>query len=226
MDATAMGELLTRKEKLLPELKPFEYTGPLGLGVYHPLLIEMFYNPEHCALLNLRYREKKRAVAEARAERKWSSYIWLHERPYRIRALLDAMRSGMKDPHELIASVWIDSENIWQHKSEWLLIWKDLANPHLVMDANERTVFDYMPETLTIFRGIRHRTHWLKGLSWTRDKERAVWFAHRLATKKNRPVVVEAKVNKADVLAFFNGRNEEEIVVLPRKVEIVKKDER
>lgn len=229
MDATAMSELLTREEKLLPELKPYERTSKtLGAMIHHPLLIELFYDPDHAALLNERYRQKKLAVAEAYVKGHFSSYVFLHERPYRLKALMQLIQDGMPEEARvrLVGDVWIDSENIWQHKAEWNLIWRSLKDPQAVMSAEEKTRFDHLPDEVTIWRGVRHRTHWLKGLSWTMDKERAVWFAHRLATKKNRPVVVKGLVAKSRILSYFDGRNESEVVAFGKDVTILGKDER
>lgn len=229
MDASTMSELLLRKEKLLPELKPYERTSKtLGTMIHHPLLIEMFYHPDHAALLNERYRQKKEAVAEAFEKGLWSSYIFLHERPYRIGALLRAVQKGMSEEAHLrlVGDVWVDSENIWQHKSEWNLIWRSLKNPQAVMSAEEKTRFDHLPDEVTVWRGVRHHTHWLKGLSWTMDKERAVWFAHRLATTKNRPVVVKGLVAKSRILSYFDARNESEVVAFGKDVTVLEKDKR
>lgn len=228
MDAKAASELLCREEKLLPELKPYEHNGRLGLCIHHPLLIELFYNPDHAALVNERFRQKKRAATEAFEKKLWSSYIFLHERPYRLPALLRAVTAGMTEAahYRLVSDVWIDSENIWQHRNEWTLIWKSLVNPHLVMSDAERLRYDHLPKEVVIWRGVRHHTHWLKGLSWTMDKERAVWFAHRLATKANHPVVVKGLIKREKILSYFDGRNESEVVALGRDVTVLEKDRR
>lgn len=228
MDASVMQELMLRREKLLPELRPYEKTGQLGLMVHHPLLIELFYHPDHAALLNERYRQKVAALKEAHEKGHWSTYVWLHERPYRLQALLKmlALNPPETAKHRLIGDVWIDSENIWQNKAEWNLIWKSLKDPQLVMNEEERGRFKMLPEEVTIWRGVRHRTHWLKGLSWTQDKERAVWFAHRYQTAKCKPVVLKGLVAKSRILSYFDGRNESEVVVFGKDVTILQKDER
>ena len=58
-----------------------------------------------------------------------------------------------------------------------------------------------------------------KGLSWTQDREQAIWFAKRFhAVHGERGKVIEGICKKADVLAYFAGRDEQEIVVDPEKV--------
>lgn len=214
-----MHDLVTREEPLCDELKWFVTDGgSIGEMIHHPLVIEMFYDPKHSALINYRYRHKVEERNKAMQEGKWEKYIFIHERPYRIGALRKAM-SMSKDRtkmHKLVANVWIDSENIWQHKGDWASIWTKLPDPRLTMDANERTVYDWMPDMVEIHRGIRHTMHNRKGMSWTRDKERASWFAVRWRDKKLVPQVLTTTVKKEHILAFFMGRGEEEVVIQPK----------
>jgi hypothetical protein len=226
MHLTDMQELLNKREQLIDELVPYQYAGPFGLGVHHPLVIEIFFDPERAGLLNARYRHKVTQRDEALEKKNWETYIFLHERPYRVRALSRAMRMGAVVSPKLVRSSWTDSENIWQNKAQWQNIWRSMGDPRSVMDDNEQTVFKWMPEEVTVHRGIRHRTHWPRGMSWTRDKERAVWFAHRLASGRNVPTVLTAKVLKKHVLAYVNARGEEEVVVMPRSLREVTADER
>ena len=66
---------------------------------------------------------------------------------------------------------------------------------------------------MTVYRGVtsvnRSRVH---AMSWTLNPETAKWFAHRFG---ENGTVYEAKIQKAHILALFNGRNESEIVVDP-----------
>jgi len=226
MNIEKINELMSRDEPLIDELVPYVDKSTFGTIIHHPLLIELFFDPRKSALVNERYRHKKKLREEYLAQKKWDSYIFLHERPYRIQALQRAMSYGPTNAADLVRTWWVDSENIWQNKRAWRSIWSQLGSPRDVMDANERTVFEWMPETVTIHRGVRHRTHWPKGMSWTRDKERAVWFAHRHSASGQVPTVLSAEVPKSRILAFINARSEEEVVVLPRYVRVTQVDER
>jgi len=229
MHLTDMQELLNKREPLTQELVPYQYKGPFGLGVHHPLVIEIFFDPERSGLLNERYRHKVMQRDAALDKKDWETYVFVHERPYRVMALSRAIGLGAyahRNLHKLVRSAWTDSENIQQNKLAWRYIWRSLDDPRRVMDANEQTVFQWMPEEITVHRGVRHRTYWPRGMSWTRDKERAVWFAHRLSTLKQTPTVLTAKVLKRDVLAYINARGEEEVVVMPRSLREVTADER
>jgi len=213
-------ELYDKQEPLCEALEPYVTEGKfLGKMIHHPLIIETLFDPNRCALINERYRLKMEALAKAKTENKWSSYVFLHERPYRVDALCRAIGLGAQIDPDLVSEVWIDSENIWQHKQTWQTIWKALPDPHMTMDDNERAVYNLMPDKISIHRGIRHKGHNRRGMSWTRDKERASWFANRWKGQKGlQPVVLSTEVKKKDILAYFNGRGEEEVVIMPSKL--------
>ena len=53
------------------------------------------------------------------------------------------------------------------------------------------------------------------GLSWTLSKEVAEWFASRF---ENDGEIIEKTVHKTEVIAYFNDRDEEEIVLDIKRV--------
>jgi hypothetical protein len=77
--------------QLDPNLKPFVKNGLL----HHPLVVCVADTDADRNLVNSQYREKKEAIASAIAKQNWPAYIALHERPYRLRALLDAQSKGL-----------------------------------------------------------------------------------------------------------------------------------
>ena len=70
-----------------------------------------------------------------------------------------------------------------------------------------------LPETLTVYRGVTsHNSRNIKALSWTLDRDKAEWFAHRF---DENGTVYEAEIDKKYVLAFFASRNEAEVWKIP-----------
>jgi hypothetical protein len=60
-------------------------------------------------------------------------------------------------------------------------------------------------------------------MSWSTDKTKAEWFAYRFSSMDGRtPFLVEGQVQKTDILAYFTGRGESEVVALPEAVEDIK----
>lgn len=87
----------------------------------------------------------------------------------------------------------------------------------IVMDSEEQAEFDKLPEQLTIYRGITdyNKKH-IKGISWTLDIDIASYFAHRFRCKGK---VYKATIQKKYVLAYYQNRGENEVVVDYRKLE-------
>lgn len=65
----------------------------------------------------------------------------------------------------------------------------------------------------TIFQGCATH-HEGAGLSWTLDLEQARWFADRHPD----PTVWSGVVDAADILAYLNAKEEQEVLVLPERV--------
>ena len=83
---------------------------------------------------------------------------------------------------------------------------------------------------ITIYRGeCTKSTPVQKALSWTLDKEKAVWFAKRflcLASDIEKiGYVYTAKVNLKNIIGYYDGRKESEVVVRYKHLEIISTEE-
>ena len=84
------------------------------------------------------------------------------------------------------------------------------------MDADELRQLQELDETVTIYRGVTpYNQKNIKALSWTLDRDKAEWFAHRFGEDGT---VYEAQIDKEHILALFTGRNEAEVIVDPRQL--------
>ena len=82
------------------------------------------------------------------------------------------------------------------------------------MDEEEYAVYQSLEDPVTVYRGVTsYNAKNIKALSWTLDRDTAEWFAHRFGEEGT---VYEAQISKEHILAFFNGRNESEVVVDPK----------
>ena len=91
------------------------------------------------------------------------------------------------------------------------------ANKKVLMTPEEMEVYTSLPDTLTVYRGVSPgRVE--NGLSWTANKEKALWFAKRFMRTGRDAVLLSGEVRKKDVLAYLNRRNEDELVISPKDV--------
>jgi hypothetical protein len=77
--------------------------------------------------------------------------------------------------------------------------------------------------TLTIYRGIAGvgADRRPKGMSWTTNREQAEWFANRFGLPN--PEVIEGRIGSRSVLAYTEGRQEQEVICFPRAVSIIER---
>ena len=88
------------------------------------------------------------------------------------------------------------------------------AELHELMHEDELRQYEELDDTVTVYRGVTsHNAKNIKALSWTLDREKAEWFAHRF---NEDGTVYEAEIDKQHILALFNGRNESEVIVDPK----------
>ena len=120
-----------------------------------------------------------------------------------------------KDYAELLADAWTTSENPNQDVNVSLSHAERLfrkANKKLLMTSKEYMVYNNLPETFTVYRGVAKGRN-PKGMSWTRNRKTAEWFSNRFNIGSESGYVQMATANKKDVLAYFNSRDEDEIVI-------------
>ena len=117
---------------------------------------------------------------------------------------------------KILANAWMRSENPNMDpnvsQSKLIALFKK-ADPRYLMDTEEQLQLAGLPDPVTIYRGVTsvNRSR-VRAMSWTLNLETAEWFAHRFGENGS---VYEAQIQKAHILALFNGRNEAEIVVEP-----------
>ena len=123
-----------------------------------------------------------------------------------------------KDFAKLLISSWtlteFNSNDKNVTKNEFIS-WFKKANKYYMMDESEIKVFNDLPENITIYRGVGDRKY-KNGISWTLDKEKAIWFSKRFDFHDKH--VYQGMVSKNDILAYIDQCNEQEIIVDPKTI--------
>lgn len=190
----------------------------------HPLMCEMLIPratieemnkdgmqfPDPDTMAKLAYSE----LEEAAAKKDVGHYVFRHARPFRFLALLDT-KSWQVPREEWLREaghVWVDCEGPGTSSKLW---WEEvfkLPDSLMTMDEESRALYDALGESTTIYRGANSKIHAANGLSWTLNREKAVWFAHRFRMRKMKAWVATATISKKDVAAVFLNRGEHEII--------------
>ena len=197
-----------------------DQAGPLGSFLKHPIIFFAHYDEVFNAHINKLYLQKKKDTTKALKEKNWKLWIWLHERPYRLDAFITVCKDmNSKDYWPLLKDTWVDAEFPGVNKEIWVqLFTRKYSDRRKIMTGKERRVFNNLPKNdINIYRGYYGDEH-QDGISWTLSYDKASWFAKRFAGESNKPLVAEAVCDKEDILAYFDNRKEEEIIIDSEKV--------
>lgn len=215
-------------EELDPELARYlEDSELFGQSIRHPLYYSIVHHERLNAIANAGYRLKKEALRKARAEGAWSTYVWLHERPYRLWALTQIAEELTDRRHwKLLGEIWTDSENA----HECLADWHDaLHSPRrdrwaIMGSKAERDRWRMLRKSrvpVLLYRGFRHDGG-ERGLSWTLSYSRGEWFAQRFADEEDPARLAMGICDGENIIAYFGSRGEDEVLVLPEHVHITR----
>ena len=115
-----------------------------------------------------------------------------------------------KEYIDVVKDWYTQTEIVYQDLQLWIDTFKSIKNTKLLMDYDELNYFSNLPKKIIIYRGGVSK----RGISWTLDKDIAEWFANRFKAINKGGQLFEKKVFKNDCIAYFNGREEEEIIYL------------
>jgi len=214
-------ELMQTEEDLLPELQDYYEEGGNFPMVRHPLVFSVPHSPQQNAMLNEQYRVKLASVEKAFCDNNFGTYIALHERAYRLDAFKTFIENsvvGNKEYWSTLADIYTDSENIYQNYDEWVeLLSCDREFKRCLMNEDELETLYELPEKILVFRGYKYGDT-SKWLSWSIDYGTAKFFADRFVADGH---LASGYVDKNDVIAYFNARDEDEILVKFEDVQLV-----
>lgn len=116
----------------------------------------------------------------------------------------------------------VDSDNSYELREKIKKAFlSSLPHRYNLMSKEERLFLNTLPSLVTIYRGMTEEE--LKsgdfGICWSLSKEKANYFAFEyfknFSTNHLKKVVHEIQINKNDAIAYFNEKNEQEIIYIP-----------
>ena len=135
---------------------------------------------------------------------------------------------SLKEYAEFLADAWITEENPNMDANvsvEKAIKYFKKAEKKYLMTEEDYLYYENLPEKVEIYRGVS-KGRVKMGLSWTDNKEKAIWFKNRFNEKNDgESVLLKAIVDKKDIIAYFNTRNERELLVdvysIKDKIEVI-----
>lgn len=150
-------------------------------------------------------------------------FFMMLRKPYRF-TFLNHVQSYLSDDDlgKCLRSVWSNNEHtnsgsVFTKKELVSLFSRSTKN--FLMDNEELSVFQELPDRITIYRGTSSmNSKDLKVFSWTLSQERAEWYAGRFDDEVQN--VFQAELPKDGAFAYFSV--DKEIIANPYKLENIR----
>lgn len=112
---------------------------------------------------------------------------------------------------QVIRALWID-EGVCNDLWELLFFYSGRKRQHKIMKSSDRQALKKLPKEVTIYRGCKEKTDENK-FNWSLDKT----FVERYIKTMQGYYIAEKKINKKEIFAYFNSRNEQEVILKRNK---------
>lgn len=108
----------------------------------------------------------------------------------------------------ILASLWMEMDTCYPNLKYWKeLFMSDRRDRFKLMQKNDRRVWRKLPAKVTAFRAVHESENVDGAISWTLSRTVAEKFAEGRK-------VVERMFSKREIIAYFDRRHEQEIIVL------------
>ena len=174
---------------------------------------------------------KKQELDKAIEQQNWDKVFMLIEKPFRLNWLeenIDLIKDD-KQYYNFLKDAYMMTEfpmNGFSNYRDLLHLLYAKDNPKLMMDKEELKLLNSLPNEVKIWRGVKVDDvldYDNIGLSFTLNKDKAIWFAERFSQAGvSKSILIEAVVNRFDILSIFLNRDEEEVIVNPEDIKIKK----
>ena len=213
--------LIQKKEPLHTALRPYlEKTNTvLGTILKHPFYVGPV-NPQHAAMAHEVITTRQTLLEKSIEAGQWGNALSLYEHQFLLDGFLEhAENFDDATFWKLFGYTWRNQEQVWTNRKVFLTFFQaNRPGREALMDEDEQEALRNLPDEFPLYRGFQGRG--AKGISWTTDREKAVWFANRFAMLDHlgEPKLLTGVARKEDVLGHFLGRGESEVVIDPAKV--------
>ena len=172
---------------------------------------------------------KKQELDKAIEKQNWDKVFMLIEKPFRLNWLeenIDLIKDD-KQYYNFLKDAYMMTEfpmNGFSNYRDLLDLFYARENSKLMLDKDELELLNSLPNEVKIWRGVKVDDVLDEdniGLSFTLNKDKAIWFAERFSQAGvSQAILIEAVVNRFDILSIFLNRDEEEVIVNPEDIKI------
>ena len=159
---------------------------------------------------------KKQELDKAIEQQNWDKVFMLVEKPFRLNWLeenIDLIKDD-KQYYNFLKDAYMMTEfpmNGFSNYRDLLDLFYARKNSKLMLDKDELKLLNSLPNEVKIWRGVKVDDVLDDdniGLSFTLNKDKAIWFAERFAQAGvSQAILIEAVVKRDDILSIFEGNN-------------------
>lgn len=114
---------------------------------------------------------------------------------------------------QILATIWIKSPANTQHLDRWIKLFSSTRrNRHKLMKKKDRQVWRNLPNYIQCYRAIMLGEDVNKAICWATNRKSAEFFQRHY--QKDGGVVTKT-FPKNRIIAYFDRRSENEVIVLP-----------
>lgn len=190
---------------------PFNYSNPILYYDNNAMIQIDAIKPED-APLRVKWRIKMGEIIDNSS---LTEILNIIQKPYKFTFLYLCKDYISSDElGEIIKNIWCRIENISSNSNiNEIIKLLEKANKNTLMTKNEQTYLNNLPEKVTLYRGVTEINRYnKKALSWTTDKNVALWFANRFKTDYR--AIWTITIPKSLILCYFETSEKECIVNL------------
>lgn len=181
----------------------------------HPACCEEYDKHSH-QRYNARLAEWKSKREQARKQGNWRAYVDCYEKRFWVDALMETKNQGPAlEWAQLVRDTWILSDELWDAWPKWREVFSNRAELPGFMTAAETDYLALQSDPIEVYRGCHEAS--IDGLSWTMDWKTAQYSASQIKPR-SAARIIQGRVNRADVFAFVDKKEESEIIVFPELV--------
>lgn len=123
--------------------------------------------------------------------------------------------------HTAWTSMEFPNNDIFLSTDEIALMMKMVGNRSYLMREENLNYMKYqIPDEVTVYRGVSTERDQSERLSWTLSEEVAMKFARGFS--RDGGFIYKGTIRKEDIIAYFDDRDEKEVVGFPENIELYK----
>ena len=162
----------------------------------------------HINHINSGFSDTKKRIDKLIDDGDWSKLLLFVAKPYKFYKFLEIQtKLTDKEYWETLRETFITTHHQTHQIDDWISCFKsERQEKESLMDEDDLDFYNQLPDRIKIWRGANSED-FVKGLSWSTDKERGKWFARRFGHIYGEFLLCESTIEKEGILMCSKHEN-------------------